>query len=190
MRPDEFVVAALTALTVVVVGVEQGIVLAIVASVIDHIRRSYRPSTAVVGQADGGTMTSAPAEPEARSRPGLVVYRFGRDLYYANADHLLGEVTGFANSETDPPLAWFCLDAEAMPDVDYTGAQTLRQAHDLLAEHGVRLVMARVEPNVVAQLERYGLVELLGEDALFPTVRTVVAAFEARDAGGAGAGPA
>jgi len=189
LRTDEFVVAALTAFTVVVVGVEQGIVLAIVASVLGHLRRSYRPSTAVIERADDGTETSVAVAPEARTVPGLVVYRFGRDLYYANADHLFAEVTGFANSETDPPLSWFCLDAEAMPDVDYTGAQTLRQVHDELAEHGIRFVVTRAETKVVAQFERYGLLDLLGEDALFPTIRAVVAAFEARTAAGEEPGP-
>lgn len=181
MRPDEFVVATLTALTVVLVGVEQGIVLAIVASVIGHIRRSYRPATAVLERTpDDAEWTGRTADPGARTLPGLVVYRFARDLYYANANHLFEEVTGFVEAESDPPLSWFCLDLEAMPDVDFTGAQTLRQVHDELAEHGIRLVMARTSPPVVTQLERYGLVELLGPDAFFPTVTAVVAAFSAR----------
>lgn len=181
MRPDEFVVATLTALTVVLVGVEQGIVLAIVASVIGHIRRSYRPATAVLERnPDDAEWTGRTADPGARTLPGLVVYRFARDLYYANANHLFEEVTGFVEAESDPPLSWFCLDLEAMPDVDFTGAQTLRQVHDELAEHGIRLVMARTSPPVVTQLERYGLVELLGPNAFFPTVTAVVAAFSAR----------
>ena len=98
LRPDEFVVAGLVTLTVVVVGVEQGIILAIVASIIDHIRKSYRPSTAVLVPTPGsGTWHGTPVEPDARSLPGLVVYRFAGSLYYANASHFfeqLGDVRG------------------------------------------------------------------------------------------------
>ena len=77
LRRDEFFVAALTAAVVVLVGVEQGIVIAIVASIIDHIRRSYRPPTAVLEpEAKGRGFVAATTAPAARTEDGLVVYRF------------------------------------------------------------------------------------------------------------------
>jgi SulP family sulfate permease len=179
-RRDEFAIAALTALTVVVVGVEQGIVLAMIASAIDHLRRSYRPKTVVIEQDTDSTEMAVAADPDARTVPGLAVLLFLSDLYYANANHLLEEVTSFAESDSDPSLAWFCLDAEAVSDVDYTGAQVLRQIHDELEERGIHLVIARTEPGVRTQLERYGLIDLLGPDAFYPTVTAVVSAFTAR----------
>jgi sulfate permease, SulP family len=115
LRLDEFVVATLVAATVVVVGVEQGIVLAIVASLIDHLRRSYRPPTAVL-QPDrtGPGFHAVAAEADARSAPGLVVYRFAGSLYYANAELFNEQVTAFATA--DHPPAWVCLDLAAMLD--------------------------------------------------------------------------
>ena len=93
VRPDEFVVALMTALAVILIGVEQGIVLAIVASVIDHLRRSYRPSNTIL-EVSGDRITSAPVHPASRTLPGLVVYRFNASLYYANANLLLQEDNG------------------------------------------------------------------------------------------------
>jgi len=176
LRPDEFVVATLVAVTVVIVGVEQGIVLAIVASVIGHMRRSYRPSTGVMQPPTTGEVWhSAPPEPDVRSLPGLVVYRFAGSIYYANANLLLEQASAFAESE-DPPR-WLCLDAAAIPDVDYSGGETIRQLHGELADHGIKLVIAESMDIVTKVLDRYGLTELLGADAIFATVDDAVAAF-------------
>lgn len=186
LRVDEFVVATLTAATVVLVGVEQGIVLAIVASVIDHLRRSYHTSTAVITpDADDPGFHSEPTTPDARSAEGLVVYRFSSDLFYVNANHLLEDITGF--TESTVPLSWLCLDAAAINDIDYTGAQTLKQVQGLLAEHGVKLVVAEAMDNVQHQLVRYGITDLIGADALYPTIGAAVRAYEAQaKAGGPG----
>ena len=104
-RTDEFVVAAVTALTVVFVGVEQAIVLAIVLSIVDHLRRSYQPATAVLIESDGHLHTEA-VTVDARSTPGLVIYRFAGPLYYANANHFLEDVTTFVKGAGDSELAW------------------------------------------------------------------------------------
>jgi len=115
---------------------------------------------------------------DARTPPGLVVYRFAGSLYYANANHLLQEVGGFVASAERPPLTWFCIDAAALPDIDFTGAQTLRQVHGELHDHGVRPVIAEAMAPVRKELDRYGLVDLLGADAVYDTVLDSIRAFE------------
>ncbi|MBK9180919.1 MAG: SulP family inorganic anion transporter [Acidimicrobiales bacterium] len=185
VRPDEFVVAALTAVTVVVVGVEQAIILAIVASVIDHLRRSYHPSTAVLHPGTKDAWHSEPVTPDARSLPGLVVYRFSGTLYYANANHLLQDVTAFVEAAGEAaPLRWLCIDAAAMADIDYTGAETLKQVHASLQEHGIRLVLAEVIAPARAELARYGLTEMIGDDAFYDDVAEVAEAFGQQPAAG------
>jgi high affinity sulfate transporter 1 len=175
-RPDEFVVALLTAVTVVVVGVEQGIVLAIVMSIIDHLRRSYRPNNSIITITDG-RIRSGPVEPGARTLPGLAVYRFNASLYYANANLFLEEVNGLLAS-TDPDLVrWLCIDAAAISDIDYSAAETLRQLHDEAVERNVRVVFAEVQPSVRAELDRLDLAETFGQDAFYDTVTDVVEAF-------------
>ena len=175
LRLDEFVVATLVAATVVCVGVEQGIVLAIVASIIDHIRRSYRPGTAVLQPGPDNSWHGVAAEPDARTQPGLVVYRFAGSLYYANANLFFEQTSAYATA-ADPPT-WICLDAAAIPDIDYSGGETIRQLHGELDEHGIKLVIAEPFDSVRKILDRYGLTDLLGADAIYPTIDDAVRAF-------------
>jgi MFS superfamily sulfate permease-like transporter len=182
VRPDEFVVAAATAATVVVIGVEQGIVLAIVLSIIDHLRRSYHPNNGVLSVVDGQRVHFVPVEPTARSIPGLVVYRFAASLYYANANRFMEDITGFVSSMGEQPISWLCIDASAMTDIDYTGAETIKQANEELHEHGVRLVFADVMAMVRPEFDRYGLTDTVGADAFYVAVTDVLDAFNHRQA--------
>ena len=175
-RVDEFVVATVTALAVVFVGVEQAIILAIALSVVDHMRRSYRPPTAVLVESDGHVHTEA-VDVDVRSLPGLVVYRFAGSLYYANANHFLEDVATIVRGAADSDLVWFCVEGAAMPDVDYTGGETLRQAHGQLAEVGAKLVLSDLLPATRASLERYGIIDLIGEGAVFDTMADVTRAY-------------
>ena len=180
-RADEFVVASRVAPTAMVVGVEQGIVLAIVASIVDHLRRSYHPSTAVLipGPNDIWHGISLHCDIVAWSLPGLVVYRFAGSLYYANANLFFEQTSAFA-STSDDPLRWLCLDAAATPDVDYSGGETIRQLHGELQEKGIKLVIAEAMGNVRDELDRYGITALLGGVGVYPTVIDAVQAFNDR----------
>src|SRR6266536_3597878 len=84
-RRHEFAVALLTTVAVVGLGVEYGIVLAVIASIVDHLRHSYNPLNSVLVKSPEGHWHAVPVAPGARTVPGLVVYRFGTSLYYANA---------------------------------------------------------------------------------------------------------
>ena len=163
VRPDEFVVAAITAVVVIVVGVKQAILLAIVLSVIDHVRRSYRPKDTLLQRGARAGWTSVPVESGGELEPGLVVYRFAASLYYANANQFAEEIQQLAAAEPCP--AWICVDASAIADVDYTGGETLKTVHDELAALGVRLLFVHTSEDVRAQLDRYGVTEQLGQDA-------------------------
>src|SRR5260370_34797227 len=92
LSPVEFVVAAITAVVVVFVGVEQGIVLAIVLSIIDHLRHSYKPFDAVMVPTPSGNWKPMPVEQGQQAAPGLVVYLFGAGLYYANSTRFSQEI--------------------------------------------------------------------------------------------------
>ena len=123
VRQHEFAVALLTAAAVVILGVEDGIVLAVVASVIDHLRHSYHPRNSVLVKSPAGHWQPAPVVPGARTKEGLAVYRFGTSLYYANASRLLDDITALAAQGS--PLRWIVLDGAAIGDVDYTAAAVL-----------------------------------------------------------------
>jgi len=177
-RRSEFWVALITALMVVFVGVEQGILLAIALSLIDHTRHGYRPKNALLIPGESGIWHAQPVATAVQATPGLMIYRFTHSLYYANAEQLSEEITGLVN-EAQPPLRWFCLDGSAVDDVDYTAAETLRSLYGLLREKGVRLVVAQVMEDVKEE-SRYEFRRLFGEDAFFDTLGDVMAAYRAQ----------
>lgn len=165
-RRDEFAVAAVTALVVVTVGVEQAIVLAIVLSILDHLRRGYHPNDAVVVEDDAGHFHTAPVAAGATTRGSVVVYRFAADLYYANTNRFNEEVLELVG-EGAPEVTVLVLDAGVVFDVDYSGGETLKQVFNELHDRGVKLVLADVLPATRTELDRYGVTELVGEDAYF-----------------------
>ena len=175
-RQAEFWVAAITGLTVVFVRVEQGILLAIVLSLIDHTKRGYRPKNVVLERTDAGQWVPHPVSSEAQAIPGLMIYRFTHSMYYANSRQLSEEMTALV-STAQPPLRWLCIDASAVPDVDYSAAQTLRSLFTLLEERGIRLVVAQVLDDVDPD-DRYNLQELFGKDAFYGTLDEVVEAYQ------------
>jgi len=177
LRRDEFWVAAATVVVVVVVGVEEGIILAIVLSIALHVRRHYTPQDAIIGwDADGVPFERRPA-PGRESEPGLIVYRFGVGLFYANAARLSREVTALIDSPSPP--RWFVLLAEAVDDVDYTGGKTLGELADEIHSRNVTFAIAEAGPDVLRELRRFGVTEKIGEDHVFETLDQARAAFHA-----------
>lgn len=170
LRRDEFWIAAATAAVVVGVGVEQGIILAIVLSVLLHVRRHYMPVDTVVSLDDEGRPHQVPAVPGAVTEPGLVIYRFGVGLFYANASRLMDEAMALVDGADQP--RWFVLLGEAIDDVDYTGGQTLAELADNLAERKITFAVAAVSDHLREELERFGV-----RARVFPTVADARAAF-------------
>jgi len=155
---------------VVALGVEQGIIVAIVASIVDHLRHSYSPFNSVLVKSPEGHWRATPVTPGARTEPGLAVYRFGTSLYYANAarfaadiiavaghDPATGPVTGPATGSLTgaEPLRWLVIDWAAIGDVDYTASTVLAKVVERLHERHVRLVFSSVLGPVKRQLDRY-----------------------------------
>jgi SulP family sulfate permease len=174
LRRPEFAVALITAAAVVVLGVKQGMVVAIVASMVDHLRHSYHPRSNVLVKSNSGHWQSQPVTAGARTEPGLVVYRFGSSLYFANAASFRADLESLISAG---PPRWFCLDAAAIGDVDYSAAAALLQASETLRHHRVRMVMSGVVPAVREQLDRYGVTAALDADAYFHTAGEVLEAY-------------
>ncbi|MDX1436816.1 MAG: SulP family inorganic anion transporter, partial [Anaerolineales bacterium] len=175
-RRDEFWVALITAAVVVFVGVEQGILLAMVLSLLIHIRRGYRPKNAVLAVDSSGKQHIEPVSSHAQALPGLMVYRFHHNMYYANAEHFSEEVLELLDT-ADPPLTWFCLDGAAVDAIDFSAAATLREIHATMKEKGVRLVLSQVDQDVRHELDLSGVTDLVGEDAFFESISDVEDAF-------------
>ncbi len=175
LRKHEFAVALLTTAAVVVLGVEYGIVLAIIASVVDHLRHSYSPLNCVLVKSPEGHWQPVPAKPGTRTEDGLVVYRFGTSLYYANASRLLEDLVALV--AYGGPLRWLVIDCAAIGDVDYTASAVLARVVEHVHQHGVHLALSSVLGPVRQQLDRYGITKALGQDAYFDTPGQALEAF-------------
>ena len=174
-RKHEFAVALLTTAAVVVLGVEYGIVLAIIASIVDHLRHSYSPLNSVLVKSPEGHWQPVPAGPGARTEEGLVVYRFGTSLYYANASRLVEDVAALVGH--GGPLRWMVIDCAAIGDVDYTASTALAKVVEHVHQHHVHLVLSCVLGPVRQQLDRYGISKALGQNAYFDTPGEALEAF-------------
>jgi SulP family sulfate permease len=147
-------------------------------SLLAHVRRGYRPKNAVLVN-DKGEPRPQPVGQKGELRPGLLVYRFNHSMYYANAAQLSEEVSALAGG-AQPKPRWFCFDMAAVNDVDYSAAQTLRSLLGTLQQQCIRPVFAEVANEIRTELERYGILKLLGTGAVFVQVGDVVRSYEAR----------
>ena len=177
LRKDEFWVAVSTAVVVVGVGVEQGIILAIVLSIILHVRRHYLPNDGVVSFDTEGRFTLTPPIPSARTEPGLVIYRFGAGLFYANAERLTEEISALADSP-EPPR-WIVLHADAIDDIDYTGGKTLLELSTQLVDRGMTVGFADANPQLRSELDRFGVTQKIGTDHYYDSLQAAREAFHA-----------
>jgi sulfate permease, SulP family len=176
--PGEFALAILTAAVVALVGLETGILLAAALSLLRHVRHSYRPHTTMFAAADGGRWSRVPATAGTITEPGLVVYQFGADLFYANDSRFVAEVLALVDG-APTPVRWFVIDASAMTDIDYSAARSVRELCVSLKQRGVGLVFARVAPYLRSDLERHRISSAVGENHIFETLHQAIAAVRA-----------
>ena len=174
--PGEYVLAVFTAAVVVLVGVEPGILIAMVLSLLRIVRHSYRPHTGVLAVSEGDIWKVVPAAPGAVTRPGLVIYSFGAALFYANASLFAKEIRGLAGP-TPSPVRWLIVDAEAITNLDYTAGRIVRELHQELVDRGVTLVFARAPLSLKADLDRHLLTQVIGPAHFFDRIHDAAAAF-------------
>jgi sulfate permease, SulP family len=189
-KPREFGLAVITAVTVVVVGVEQGILLSLGLSLLQHVRRSYQPNTAVILRDPVDHWRMEPVAPGKMTEPGLVMYWFGAELFYANAAHFTEQAHRLA-AQGPPEVRWLVVDSGAITGIDYSAAAELKQLQFDLAKQGVVLAFTRVNADFRSDLDRTGLTDVIGANHIFNSRKICIAAFlsEKRDGAGAPAGP-
>ena len=178
-RPVEFGVALITTGAVIFLGVGIGLAVAVALSIIAHLRHSYRPMNMLLVPAPGGAMKPTPLLQGQQAVEGLAVYRFGADLYFANETRLTEEIVNLVRTAR-PPLKWLCISAVNISDVDYTASETLKAVFRELEKYGVILVLSDLSDLVKVELERDGILEIIGRDHIFETVQDAVAAYRDR----------
>jgi high affinity sulfate transporter 1 len=177
--PREFALAVVSALTVVVFGVEQGILLAAVLSLLQHVRHSYHPHIGVMMRDADGTWRLEEPVPGRMAEPGLVMFWFGRDLFYANVAFFAEQARRLVD-ESPSPVRWLVIDATAVTGLDFSAGQALTELHQDLAKTGVVLALVQVPAQRHANLERMGLVDLIGADRIFDSRHACIAAYKSQ----------
>jgi high affinity sulfate transporter 1 len=166
--PGEFQLALVTAVAVALVGVEEGVLLAVALSLFRHVRHSYQPHTAVLKHRLGEGWWEEPATPGMQTEPGLIIYRFNADLFYANAAHFADEVRSLVDAAPSP-VKWVVIEADAITNLDYSAARVLVELLADFAKRKVKVAFARVGPLLRADMDRHGVTPLVGAHRLLPT---------------------
>ena len=124
----------------------------------------------------GGLWQLIPVIPGAQTEPGLIIYRFGAPLFYANAGRFSDEIRALAGAPRLKPR-WVVVDAGAIARIDYTAARVIRELQRDLKERGVALVFAHVQSDLKPDLERHRLTDLLGPDRIFDRLHDALVAY-------------
>ncbi len=170
----EFFLSVVCFLGVALLGVIEGIFIAVGLALLNFIWSAWRPYDAVLGHVDGlNSYHDIKRHPEARVIPGLVLFRWNAPLFFANAEtfheHVLNAV-----ADAPTPTRWVVVAAEPVTDVDITAADALRTLDEALHQAGMDLLFAEMKGPVKDRLKRYGLFNKLGTENFFPTIEQAV----------------
>ena len=176
--PGEFWLALTTTAAVAAIGVEQGVLLAVGLSLLRHVQHSYQPHNMVMTPDAEGRWLTIPPAPGAETEPGLILYRFGADLFYANANRFADEVRALVAGAPDP-VRWLIVEAAAIGNIDYSAARTLLDLLNELKGRGVTVLFARVGAFLRADMDRHGITAAMGEGRVFGALHEAVAAVRA-----------
>jgi MFS superfamily sulfate permease-like transporter len=175
--PGEFALALTTAGVVVVAGVEQGILLAMILSLLRIVAHSYHPHTGVMVLNQLGTWDLDPVAPGKMTEPGLVLYHFGAALFYANANRFAEEVTCLVG-QAPSQVRWLIVDAEAITNLDYSAARVVLEVQQSLTSCGTQLGFARARWDLRADFTRHHLTESIDPSLIFNRLHDARVAFE------------
>jgi MFS superfamily sulfate permease-like transporter len=176
-RRSEFLLALATTVSVLVLGVLVGVLVAVGLSIADLLRRVARPHAGVLGFVAGTAgMHDVDDYPEAQLVPGLVVYRYDSPLFFANAEDFRLRALAAVDAAA-APVEWFVLNAESNVEVDLTGLDAVEEVRAELARRGTVFAMARVKQDLLVALRAAGLADRVGADRIYPTLPTAVQAY-------------
>jgi len=174
--PGEFWLALITAVFVVLAGVEQGIVLAMIMSLLRIVHHSYHPRSGVMLSESDRSWKLTPPVAGAVTEPGLVLYRFGAALFYANANRFADEILAIVGP-SPTAVRWFIVDGEAITNVDYSAARVIEELKKDLTKAGVVFGFARLPENTRTDFDRHHLTECIGPSWIFNRLHDALDAY-------------
>ena len=173
----EFWLAIVCFVGVAVLGVIQGIGLAIVLAIIEFLWDGWRPHSAILGRAHGVKgYHDITRYPDARRIPGLVLFRWDAPLFFANAEFFKERILD-AVATSPTPVRWLVVTAEPVTSVDVTACDVVAELDQTLHAQGIELCFAELKDPVKDKLKRFGLFAQLGEPYFFPTIGVAVSRY-------------
>lgn len=173
----EFIIALVTLLAVAILGVRQGILVAIIISLMERLVRQYRPHDQILLR-DGELSAWARDRIDSTHRhsahpPGLLVYRFDSPLFFENVEYFAMRVKAAVRAAKQP-VKYVLIDAGAIDDIDYTAVEAIKRLYRHFGRDGIKLGFSHVSPHLRKEFDRYGVVNLVGEEHIFPTLNEAI----------------
>ena len=178
----EFGLAVITLLGVLFIDVLPGMIIGLAASLLLIIYKSSRPHLASLGRVPGipGTYSDLNRHPENIAVPDTLIVRIDAPMYYANALTVRERMKALIADSHQPPHS-IVLDAAGQDELDITSADVLKSLVSELKGKGIAIYMAEIHVPVREEARRMGLLEMIGEDHIFPTVDAAVRFIETSD---------
>jgi SulP family sulfate permease len=176
--PRSALLAALTTLGVLAVGVVPGILVGVALSLLALIDRISNPPDAVLRIVPGDGFHDLGEAGAGETMPGFIAYRFYAPLLFSNASHFVERVRQVV-AASPTPVRWFLVDAQAITDIDITAAEALRALNKELQQQGIALKFAHTNRPLRQVLERIGFTSELGRESIFHAVHEAAEAFQA-----------
>lgn len=181
LRKSALAVSLVATAGVMLLGVLQGIVVAVALAILLFFRRNWWPHGAVLGRTNAVEgWHDIDAYPDSEQIPGVAVYRWEAPLFFANAGSFREQIRRLAR-EREPD--WIVLQCEAITDVDVTAAEMLEQLDDELNAKGIHMAFAELRDRLQDLTLRYGLMETLDRDHFYPTLDAALASIQGAPAG-------
>ncbi len=176
-RRSEFALTIIAFLGVALLGVLQGIAVAVALSIFNVFRRTWWPY-----QTELGRVPKLPGyhdihqHPDAQLLPGLTIFRFDAPVFFANARTFREQIRRLASDK--PKHTWILIAAEPITDIDSTAAESLIDLDKELNSRGISLVFAELKDPVFAKFKRYEIVGAINPKHFFPTLDAAVDAYQ------------
>jgi len=166
LRETDLLLALVALFGVLVFGVELGLAIAVVTSLLVLVWHASRGRVTSLGRSPTGSdYASIVRHPDHRASPGILVLRPDEPLFFANAESLRASIRD-AVAQADVPTQAVVLDLEMTGELDVPALDMLAELNDELDDDGIRLVLARVHASTSTGLERSGLLARLGPDGV------------------------
>ena len=176
IRRTEFIWALVAFVGVVLLGTLQGIVVAIVASLVALAYQTANPAVHVLGRKPGTNVfrPRSGQHPEDETFPGLLILRPEGRMFFANAERLAEKMRPLVAAARPRVVA---LDLSAVFDLEYTALKMLTEAEKRQRERGVSLWLIGLNPDVLAMVQRSPLGGILGRERMHFTLEQAVAKY-------------